>query len=303
MSDVREKRVELILQQLEDLPTLPAVAVKVLEVTSSESSDAQEVVKLIQSDPSLTARILQLVHRADVGVRGEVTSVERAVILLGFDAVRSAVLAISVFEAFREADKPLASQFRRDEFWKHCVAVACAAELIALTIKDPALNASEAFVCGLLHDLGKVALDAALPKSFNRVVEAAELLRGNIAHVERTVIGLDHMVVGKRLSERWQLPASVRDCIGLHGQSPSALPSGVRKPRLVNLVTLADVLVREQHLGFSGNFAFTLGRQTLIDAVGLPPGAVERVLQKLVAAIEPRAKALGLGTASTGDLD
>src|SRR5262245_51479388 len=91
MPDLREKRVELILQQLEDLPTLPAVAVRVLEVTSSESSDASEVVKLIQSDPSLTARILQLVHRADSGVRGEVTSVERAVVLLGFEAVRSAV--------------------------------------------------------------------------------------------------------------------------------------------------------------------------------------------------------------------
>src|SRR5499433_1697410 len=116
MSDLREKRVELILQQLEDLPTLPAVAVRVLEVTSNESSDAKEVVQLIESDPSLTARILQLVHRADVGVRGEVTSVERAVVLLGFEAVRSAVLAISVFEAFRDAGKPLASQFRRDEF-------------------------------------------------------------------------------------------------------------------------------------------------------------------------------------------
>src|SRR5947207_1286559 len=239
MSDVREKRVELILQQLEDLPTLPAVAVRVLEVTSSESSDAQEVVKLIQSDPSLTARILQLVHRADVGVRGEVTSVERAVILLGFDAVRSAVLAVSVFEVLREADKPLASQFRRDEFWKHCVAVASAAELIAEIMKDPAVQPSEAFVCGLLHDLGKVAMDAALPKSFNRVVEAAELLRGNIADVERTVIGLDHMVIGKRLAERWQLPASVRDCIWLHGQAPSALPPSVRNPRMVNLVTLA----------------------------------------------------------------
>ena len=125
MSDLREKRVELILQQLEDLPTLPSVAVRVLEVTASEASDAKEVVSLIQSDPSLTARILQLVHRSDVGVRGEVSSVERAVILLGFEAVRSAVLAISVFETFREADKPLPSQFRRDEFWKHCVAVAC----------------------------------------------------------------------------------------------------------------------------------------------------------------------------------
>ena len=127
MSDLREKRVELILQQLDDLPTLPAVAVRVLEVTSNDTSNAHEVVQLIESDPSLTVRLLQLVHRADVGVRGEVTSVERAVVLLGFEAVRSAVLALSVFETFRESDKPLASQFRRDEFWKHCVAVACAA--------------------------------------------------------------------------------------------------------------------------------------------------------------------------------
>src|SRR5438270_305139 len=132
MSDpVREKRVELILQQLEELPTLPAVAVRVLEVTGKEGSNAEEV------------------------------------------------------------------------------------------------------------------------------VEATELLRGNIADLERTIIGLDHMVVGKRLAERWGLPATIRDCIWLHGQLPTALPSGVRNPRMVNLVTLADLLVREQHLGFSGNFAFT----------------------------------------------
>src|SRR5512132_2812617 len=100
MSDLREKRVELILQQLEELPTLPAVAVRVLEVTANEDSSAKEVVSLISSDVALSTRILQLVHRADVGVRGEVNNIERAVILLGFDAVRSAVLAITVFETF-----------------------------------------------------------------------------------------------------------------------------------------------------------------------------------------------------------
>jgi putative nucleotidyltransferase with HDIG domain len=302
MPELREKRVELILQQLDDLPTLPAVAVRVLEVTSDESSDSKEVVKLIESDPSLTARILQLVHRSDVGVRGEVTSVERAVILLGFEAVRSAVLAISVFETFRESDKPLPSQFRRDEFWKHCVGVACAAELIATTLKDKALDASEAFVCGLLHDLGKVALDAALPKSFHRVVEASELLRGNIADVERTVIGLDHMVVGKRIAERWQLPASVRDCIWLHGQTPSALPPSVRNPKLVNLITLADMIVREQHLGYSGNFGFPLSRQQLCDAIGISREKLESILLTLVEHIEPRATALGLNQANAGEL-
>src|SRR5437764_8292683 len=104
MSDLKEKRVELILQQLEELPTLPAVAVRVMEVTGRDNAEADEVVTLIQSDPALTARILQLVHRAESGVSGQITSVERAVVLLGFEAVRSAVLAISVFETFRGAE-------------------------------------------------------------------------------------------------------------------------------------------------------------------------------------------------------
>src|SRR3954466_6385847 len=142
MSDLREKRVELILQQLEELPTLPAVAVRVLEVTSNDTSSAKEVVDLISSDPALTARILQLVHRADAGVRGEVNTIDRAVILLGFDAVRSAVLAITVFHtigASTGADND--GHFSREAFWKHCVAVACCAELLAAAANRTAVSA------------------------------------------------------------------------------------------------------------------------------------------------------------------
>src|SRR6478735_12073244 len=166
MPDLRDKRVDLILQQLEGLPTLPAVALRVLEVTGSEDSSAREVVDLIATDPALTARILHLVHRSDLGVRGEVSSIERAVVMLGFDAVRSAVLAVSVFNTFQHTDPKHPGLFTREEFWKHCVAVACCAELLADAMgKDSGVDRSEAFVCGLLHDLGKVALDAMLPKS------------------------------------------------------------------------------------------------------------------------------------------
>lgn len=309
MSDLKEKRVELILQQLEELPTLPAVVVRLLELTSDDQASIGEVVSLISSDPSLTARILQLVHRADVGVHGEVNSVERAVVLLGFEAVRSAILAVSVFESFGSLSERRAPHFSRDEFWKHCVATACCAELMAVAIAikegrhapgvpDPA----EAFICGLLHDLGKIALESILPKSFTRVVEAADLLRGNIADVERMVIGLDHMVVGKRLAERWNLPSVVRDCVWLHGQLPQALPANVKQPRMVNLITLADTLVREQHLGYSGNYTFAASKQALLDAVGLGPMEIEQVLGRLISQIEPRARALGLGQTSSGEL-
>lgn len=304
MSDLNAKRVDLLLQQLDQLPTLPAVAVRVLEATGDDDSSAKHVTQIIQNDPALSARILQLVHRADAGVRGEVTSVERAVVLLGYQAVRSAVLSLSVFQTFGPTQQSPGSKFSREEFWKHCIAVACCAELLALELKRAKLSIdpSEAFVCGLLHDVGKVALDAALPKSFSRVVEAADLLRGNIADVERQVIGVDHMVVGKRLAEQWQLPATLRDCIWLHGQLPEALPATVRNARLVNLVTLADQLVREQHLGYSGNHTTAVPRESLMRAIGLSVDHVDSAMRALIEQIEPRAKALGLGEASGTDL-
>lgn len=304
MSDPASKRVDLVLQQLEHLPTLPSVAVRVLEATGDDTSHAAEVTRIIESDPALSARILQMVHRADVGARGEVSSVERAVVLLGFNAVRSAVLALGVFETFLAPSSPSSTHFSRDEFWKHCLAVGCCAELLAEELggSRQGIDPSEAFVCGLLHDLGKIALDATLPKSFSRVVEAADLIRGNIADVERSVIGVDHLVVGKRLAERWQLPGTLRDCIWLHGQLPEALPATVRNGRLVNLVTLADQLVREQHVGYSGNYSGSVPLESLLSATGVRPEHLEHARQRLVAQIEPRARALGLGEATSAQL-
>ncbi|MCY2952330.1 MAG: HDOD domain-containing protein [Planctomycetota bacterium] len=304
MADAKEKRVELILQQLEQLPTLPAVVLRVLEVTGRQDASAKQVVDLIEADPALTVKILQLVHRADTGVRGEVNTVERAVVLLGFDTVRCAVLAISVFQALGRDPALPPGRFNREEFWRHSVAVACCAELLseALAGVKLGIDPAEAFVCGLLHDIGKVALDVVLPKSYDRVIEATDLLRGNLADVERTVIGLDHMVVGKRLAERWQLPLAVRDCIWLHGQNPQALPGSVKNGRLVNLITLADTLVREQHLGYSGNYTFPSFKDVLIKATGASELILRQTQERLIQRIEGRTKTLGLGVASSGQI-
>jgi signal transduction histidine kinase/HD-like signal output (HDOD) protein len=305
---LREKRVELILQQLEELPTLPPVVVKVLQATANDEASARQVVELISSDQSLTTKILQLLHRAGAGVSDEINTVDRAVVLLGFEAVRSMVLAVSVFHTLgqKQTNSRPGVHFSREEFWKHSIATACCAELLAEKLgpsaKDAGITTSEAFVCGLLHDLGKVALDAVLPKSFDRVVEAADLLRSNIADLERSIIGLDHMVVGKRLAERWDLPTTLRESIWLHGQLPAALPATVKNPRMVNLITLADRLVREQHLGYSGNYTFAVPKAALLTAVGVTEAMVEQTVLELVNRIEPRAKGLGLGQLTSDEL-
>lgn len=307
MQDASRQRIELILQQLDQLPPLPAVATRVLQVASSDASSVKDVVRIIEADPAIAARILQLVHRADSGVAGQITDLARAITLLGFDAVRCAILAVSVLSTFRPTQSAAEEKFSRTEFWKHCIAVACCCELLAAEMaknwgRNCGVEASEAFLAGLLHDMGKIALDAVVPKSFGKVIETADLLRGNIADVERSVIGVDHLVVGKRLAEKWQLPASLRDAIWLHGQLPQALPPSVRNERLVNLVTLADMLVREQRLGYSGNYTYPITRQTLLDALGLLPNQADAVLSKLVSAVESRAAALGINGVGAEDL-
>ncbi len=310
MTGIQQKRVELILQQLEELPTLPAVAARLLQVAGDEDAGVRDLVALLSSDQSLTASILRMASRADLGAPRQVNSVERAVVLLGFEAVRNTVLAVSVFQCFPDnhAGRGGAEtrHFSRQAFWRHSLAVATAAELLARSAPNGGgrqpLNPDEAFMCGLLHDLGKVALDAALPKSFERVAEAAELLRGDIADVERQVIGLDHMVAGKRLAERWGLPGAVREAIWLHGQRPGALPVTVGSPRLINLITLADALARRQHLGFSGNYTFTIPVGDLAEAVGLTEDQVEQVAGQLVASIERRSQSLGLDDVNADQL-
>ena len=303
-----DPRLDLILHQLDELPTLPAVAVRVLDATGRDDTAAADVTRLLESDPALSARILRLVHRSDLAARGgNAETVARAVALLGFDAVRCATLAVAVYQtlggtaasAGTSPTNPNYTPFDRAAFWTHSLAVACCADLLAtrLPVKDVA--PAQAFLCGLLHDIGKAALDAALPKSFARVVEGVDLLRGNIADVERTVIGVDHMTAGRRLAEKWRLPDAVSDVAWLHGQPPAALPKGMRNAKVVNLITLADLLVRQQHLGYSGNYVLT-DRGPLLAALGLGAADADGVVAALVGHMEPRATALGLNQA-TGD--
>lgn len=295
------KHVELIIQQVESLPTLPAVAARLLQLTGDPESNSAEIIRLISSDQSLTAKILSLACKANAGLKPETTTVGRAVLMLGLDAVRHAVLSVKVFEVFGPAGDQPDSPFDRNEFWKHSLAVACAAELLAKHMGQRS-DASEAFVCGLLHDLGKVALDACLPKSFARVVRQTNNTRACIADVEREVLGVDHTVIGRRLAERWQLPAVITQAIWLHHHRPEAQPAGLPHARQLQRVYLADLLVREQHIGYSGNFVFDDRAEQVAGRMGLRAEAFQQVLTALPQALEERAELLGLQAMDSGQL-
>ena len=309
--EVKTRKVEMVLQQLDTLPTLPAVAMRLMMLTGTPESKIEEVVQLLSADQSLTGKLLSLASSAMVAARMPITTVQQAVVRLGFDTVRNLVLSVKVFEAFQQRPATEGSgadggtSFNRSEFWKHSLAVATAAELLAARCK-PKLNVHDAFVCGLLHDLGKVAFDTAMPKSFARVVDAAILTRGDVADVERRIIGMDHALAGKRLAEAWNLPQLITQAIWLHGAPPlpasanvvgagsATKGTGLANMAMVLVVGLADLLVRRQHIGFSGNFLFPYETSQYAQHLGLTDQEVDDVTEQLTDALEKRAQAIGL---------
>ena len=288
------KRVELIIHQLNSLPTLPAVAARLLQITVRSDTQAQEVVQLIESDPALSSKIIALSTRAGTGISKRTASVGKAVVMLGFEAVRNAVLSIKVFETLRRQDEQDQQEdFDRIGFWKHSLAVACAARLLSKHI-DRQIDPEEAFVCGLLHDLGKVALDTCLPKSFARVVQLTDSSMANIAEVEQKLLGLDHMVVGKRLAEKWRLPTAITESIWLHQLPADSLPQAVEYRSIVQTIHLADLLAREQKIGYSGNYQMTDTATKVAEKLGCPTATLRQIARELPEQISERAVLLGL---------
>ena len=301
----KTRRIELILREVDSLPTLPVIATRLLSLTASDQSSAKQVIELIAADQALTAKVLAMCRQSDRGLRDEAMTIDKAVVLLGFNAIRNAVLSIKVFEVFENAPRAAGDdregdeagdpmRFDRAAFWRHSLAVAILAELIAKhNPKRRDLVPAEAFVCGLLHDLGKVVLDMVLPRAFGRIVELTDIHHGNIADIERRGIGIDHHTAGKRLAEQWQLPHRLQDCIWLHGSGYDTLPR-LEHRRMIGLISLADALAREQHVGYSGNFTRKPDPRELADQLDLEPASIDAAVEALPQELEARLRALGL---------
>lgn len=296
----RAESAEQVLSRLDSLPTLAPIAVKLLALTSDTGSAAADVVALLARDQSLTARILSVANNSARTAPGGVKTLDRAVVLVGFATVRSIVLAVKFFEYFgSHAQRAESGGFCRAEFWRHSLAVACAARMLARECPSLRVPPEEAWIAGLIHDLGKVALHALFPKAYDRIAALAHESRSDIVDCERDVLGVDHTVTGHRLARAWKLPRSYQEAIWLHHLSSDQLPSSAQSRDLVALIQLADTLAREQHIGRSGNHQIYESSADIAARMGALADAVQRVTPQLVGEVAEQAALLGLdGTTS-----
>lgn len=294
----RPRQVELVLQQVDHLPTLSPIAQRVLRLGSAAEAELADIVRIIQSDPALTVRVLSMCQRAEHGLGDRISTVDRAVVMLGFEAIRAAILSVAVYDAMSGCAAQLEERggvegFRHEAFWRHCVATACAADEIARAHKQYGVSPDEAFVAGLLHDLGKLALDLVLPRTYGKVMRLAEERGMSAAAAAMRIIGIDHHTAGKRLAEHWDLPLPIQDAMWLYGQSPEAMADLRNKP-LVCVVSAAHQLVRAMHLGWCGECDALPDIHRTSRLYGLRVEALDAIGLRLHESVAQRCADLGL---------
>jgi HD-like signal output (HDOD) protein len=230
------------LSELQSLPALPMVVKAVTRRIGDRRAHATEIANLLAHDQALTVRVLRLANSAFYSPKEPVRTPEHAVVLLGFGTVRSIILKASIFSAFDVS--------RARPFWLHALGAACAARAVARL--SGLGRPDDAFVMGLLHDLGKLALDEHLPELYGQVRATVARDGGLIRAAELKVMGCDHAAVGRFLCERWSLPVDYREAIAAHHDL--RLASVTHRPWAA-CVQLADILARCLLIGSGGDNA------------------------------------------------
>ena len=237
---------DVLLRRLDALPARPAALAKLLSELGGLEGPARSplsdrVVELFACDPAAAADLLRQANR---DARQCIENLRQAAESLPADDLFAILAAAS-------PTVPAAEGFDLAAFRRHSLAVAVAARI--LSERMPGGDPERAYLCGLLHDVGKLAMLALLPKSFLRAVEAARDGKSSLATREREILGVDHALVGKRLAELWRLGPAVTQVAWMHHQPLEAIPSSLEHGRLAAVVGLADALVRQHRLGISGN--------------------------------------------------
>lgn len=258
--------------QLQRLPTLPSVLAGLLDAAADPEASALELGKYIAADQSLTAALLRLVNSASYGFSRQINSVTDAIVLLGFGEVRNLVLTASAFGAVPKGRDAA----HRTALWRHALATAIAADRAARALRWP--SGGGYYSAGLLHDIGKVALDALYPQSYGLARKEASAGRRAVIAVETEVLGFDHAEAGAALAAHWQLPASICAAIRFHHRPGH----DGEKPSAAALIALADAIAHQAGMGDPANGCAIEELAVILPEVQLPPDHHAAVLEHVV---------------------
>ena len=236
---MKTNRLDRYLRKLEALPSFSPVISKVITL-AVEEGDARQMAGIIEKDAALSAKILRVVNSPFFGLSRNISTLSRAVAILGLKVVKNLVLSLSLLKTFSGKNK---EGFDFDLFWEHSITVAAGARLISEKsgYKDP----EEGFIAGLLHDIGILIFASLEPREYKKVLdEVAERTKQNreysITEMENRIMGITHPEIGGWLMRKWNLPEVLELAVKYHHETEFPAEVGPAVAKLVKSVFLAD---------------------------------------------------------------
>ncbi|WP_319587751.1 HDOD domain-containing protein [uncultured Desulfobulbus sp.] len=240
----RKTKLDKIRVFVDKMPSLSTTVGKVLEICSRPDTAPNDLNKVISLDPVLTGQVLKLINSAYYSLMNKVTSLTRAIIMLGLNTVKNLALSTAIIRCVGQAKKSKALPIK--DFWEHSIGVGVLAKLLAAERGVPLAEREEYFVAGLLHDLGKIPFG----DEYTEVLTQAKIEQQALIILEKKFLEIDHEEVGEMIASKWKLNAVITDAICHHHSPELAQPE---HQALVATVALADFYICLFDIGYAGN--------------------------------------------------
>ncbi len=238
-----QKLVRDAVRSVTSIATLPEVTGKIVATVDDPRSSAAALHRIVAHDPALVTRILKVVNSAFYGLPGQIASIDRAIVLLGLNAIKNIAVAASLGQLFRGVK--LSGKFTARDLWSHCIAVAVTARELAREMKLPV--AEEAFLAGMIHDIGLLVALQVWPEPLRQACEAAAV-GGDFCTLEREICGADHQQLGAAMTAHWKFPR-VCQMVAANHHNPQTLASDQRL--LPAVIYVADTMCCQKEIGFN----------------------------------------------------
>jgi putative nucleotidyltransferase with HDIG domain len=226
-----------LLNKFTTTKTLPHITMQLTRLISDENSTMQDFEKMIKMDPTLVLRVLRGANSPYYGLRHKVNSISRALVVIGINNLRNMIVTAGLKELFK--DKNRKNAFSRNGLWLHCAAVSICSQMIMERIFG--LNGEDAYLCGILHDIGMIVEDQTAPDLFSKVCNSFDENSKLITDYEKEIIGTDHCEIGHLLAKDWQFSIEVQESIQNHHKTlDHVTPSS-----LTGVIQLSEYIVSQ----------------------------------------------------------
>ncbi len=282
---MKSEKIDRIINSIGKLPTLPTVYMKLSHLLNTPDSSIKMISNIISEDQAVAAMVLKIVNSAAYGFYTKIGDLQRAIVILGLNEIKSLVLATSMYKIVNQFKS--SSAFDMQQFWKHSIGCAISAKVLAETayIKDP----EDVFTGGLLHDIGKLIHATYLCEEFNGVVANVVETGSQVFESEEKILGFDHAQTGSALAEKWRLPKKTVNMIAHHHLS--YIPDTMTKE--IAAVHIGNILCISLRMGSGGEKRVPIVNQKAWEILDLKLSDLEYIMQRSTKLFEESISVMG----------